>query len=101
MPDGRGKQVLESLSFSTTGPGFTDELIISNLPDNIFTLLTEEKLKTLGIKDAKRTKGRDGNLNKIEIDYDSSGDNKSFALLLNEIIQSSNVKIDAFGNVIL
>lgn len=101
MPDGREKQVLESLSFSTTGPGFTDELIISNLPDNIFTLLTEEKLKTLGIKDAKRTKGRDGNLNKIEIDYDSSGDNKSFALLLNEIIQSSNVKIDAFGNVIL
>ena len=101
MPDGREKQVLESLSFSTTGPGFTDELIISNLPDNIFTLLTEEKLKTLGIKDSKKTKGRDGNLNKIEIDYDSSGDNKSFALLLNEIIQSSNVKIDAFGNVIL
>tara|TARA_R100000654_G_scaffold9228_3_gene21454 strand:+ start:1999 stop:3825 length:1827 start_codon:yes stop_codon:yes gene_type:complete len=103
MPDGKEKQVLQSLTFISNDPGPLggDNLIISNIPDNIFSLLTEEKLKTLGIQDPKRTKGRDGNLNKIEIDYESESEGKSFAALLNEIIQSSNVRLDAFGNVIL
>jgi hypothetical protein len=103
MPDGKEKQVLQSLTIISNDPGafVGDNLIISNIPDNIFTLLTEDKLKTLGIKDAKRTKGRDGNPNKIEIDYEYDSEGKPFAALLNEIIQSSNVRLDAFGNVIL
>ena len=76
-------------------------MIISNIPDNIFSLLTEDKLKALGIQNPKRTKGRDGNPNTIQIDYDRKSEGKSFAALLNEIIQSSNVRLDAFGNVIL
>ena len=103
MPDGKEKQVLQSLSFIVNDPGpfQEDNLIISNIPDNIFSLLTEDKLKTLGIQNPKRTKGRDGNPNTILIDYDRKSEGKSFAALLNEIIQSSNVRLDAFGNVIL
>jgi len=103
MPDGKEKQLLQSLTIISNDPGYLtgDNLIISNIPDNIFSLLTEEKLKTLGIQDPKRTKGRDGNPNTIEIDYESKSEGKSFAALLNEIIQSSNVRLDAFGNVIL
>ena len=103
MPDGKEKQLLQSLTIISNDPGYLtgDNLIISNIPDNIFSLLTEEKLKTLGIQDPKRTKGRDGNPNTIEIDYESKSEGRSFAALLNEIIQSSNVRLDAFGNVIL
>ena len=103
MPDGKEKQVLQSLSIIVNDPGpfQEDNLIISNIPDNIFSLLTEDKLKALGIQNPKRTKGRDGNPNTIQIDYDRKSEGKSFAALLNEIIQSSNVRLDAFGNVIL
>ena len=68
-----------------------------------YKILTAAKLKSLGVGDPKITKAANStrNANEIEIDYESGNDNKAFAALLNEIVKSSNVKIDAFGNPIL
>ena len=105
MPDGKEKKLLERLNFISNDPGVldADNLIISNIPDNIYKILTVAKLKSLGVGDPKITKAANStrNANEIEIDYESGNDNKAFAALLNEIVKSSNVKIDAFGNPIL